>query len=115
MTIVIFDLTISSLFILLTNTDFIFSDFLFLSEIILNCFMSNGALGQTRTGTPQAAKILSPLCLPISPWGFPDFHYSINIYSYFYYKKQHQTEIIDQQSFFYNLEKYSKYHNYDHS
>ena len=28
-----------------------------------------GALGQTRTGTPQAARILSPLCLPISPRG----------------------------------------------
>ena len=28
-----------------------------------------GALGQTRTGTPKWARILSPLCLPISPRG----------------------------------------------
>ena len=28
-----------------------------------------GAFGQTRTGTPQPARILSPLCLPISPRG----------------------------------------------
>ena len=28
-----------------------------------------GALGQTRTGTPKRARILSPLCLPISPRG----------------------------------------------
>ena len=32
-----------------------------------------GALGQTRTGTPQAARILSPLCLPISPRGHLSF------------------------------------------
>ena len=32
-------------------------------------FISNGALGQTRTGTPKRARILSPLCLPISPRG----------------------------------------------
>ena len=31
--------------------------------------LGDGALGQTRTGTPQAARILSPLCLPISPRG----------------------------------------------
>ena len=30
---------------------------------------NNGALGRTRTGTPQAARILSPLCLPIPPRG----------------------------------------------
>ena len=29
----------------------------------------DGALGQTRTGTPKRARILSPLCLPISPRG----------------------------------------------
>ena len=29
----------------------------------------SGALGQTRTGTPKRARILSPLCLPISPRG----------------------------------------------
>ena len=29
----------------------------------------SGALGQTRTGTPKKARILSPLCLPISPRG----------------------------------------------
>ena len=34
-----------------------------------------GALGQTRTGTPKWARILSPLCLPISPRG----HISVNI------------------------------------
>ncbi len=33
----------------------------------------NGALGQTRTGTPKKARILSPLCLPISPRGHIDF------------------------------------------
>ena len=35
-------------------------------EFIHNSF---GALGQTRTGTPKRARILSPLCLPISPRG----------------------------------------------
>ena len=39
MTIVMFDLTKSRLFILLINADFIFWDFLFLSEIILILFM----------------------------------------------------------------------------
>ena len=33
----------------------------------------NGALGQTRTGTPKKARILSPLCLPISPRGHSSF------------------------------------------
>ena len=37
----------------------------FFEDIILNF----GALGQTRTGTPKRARILSPLCLPISPRG----------------------------------------------
>ena len=32
-------------------------------------FHFSGALGQTRTGTPKRARILSPLCLPISPRG----------------------------------------------
>ena len=32
-------------------------------------FHNYGALGQTRTGTPNWARILSPLCLPISPRG----------------------------------------------
>ena len=32
-------------------------------------FIISGALGQTRTGTPKRARILSPLCLPISPRG----------------------------------------------
>ena len=32
-----------------------------------------GALGQTRTGTPKRARILSPLCLPISPRGHSVF------------------------------------------
>ena len=32
-------------------------------------FKNDGALGQTRTGTPKRARILSPLCLPISPRG----------------------------------------------
>ena len=30
---------------------------------------TRGALGRTRTGTPKWARILSPLCLPISPRG----------------------------------------------
>ena len=49
------------------------NDFLFISETINCLFILSGALGQTRTGTPQAARILSPLCLPISPRGHLDF------------------------------------------
>ena len=45
-----------------------FSTFFF-TIVRLFFFFMNGALGQTRTGTPQAARILSPLCLPISPRG----------------------------------------------
>ena len=37
--------------------------------MICSLFILNGALGQTRTGTPKRARILSPLCLPISPRG----------------------------------------------
>ena len=41
----------------------------------------NGALGQTRTGTPKKARILSPLCLPISPRG----HFDLScLYSHFF-------------------------------
>ena len=59
------------LFLNVFNIDFfILRDFKFLSEIICNLFIfSSGALGQTRTGTPKRARILSPLCLPISPRG----------------------------------------------
>ena len=50
--------------------DKIFKDLSFLSEIINILFIFlTGALGQTRTGTPKRARILSPLCLPISPRG----------------------------------------------
>ena len=34
------------------------------SVAFLHLFIANGALGQTRTGTPKRARILSPLCLP---------------------------------------------------
>ena len=43
-------------------------EFEFLSNAIKG-FIIFGALGQTRTGTPKRARILSPLCLPISPRG----------------------------------------------
>ena len=43
-------------------------------------FKNFGALGQTRTGTPIRARILSPLCLPISPRGhFVIFIVIVNI------------------------------------
>ena len=41
----------------------------FYQKLNILCLSSNGALGQTRTGTPKRARILSPLCLPISPRG----------------------------------------------
>ena len=47
---------------------FILDDLEFLSETI-KMLTIIGALGQTRTGTPKRARILSPLCLPISPRG----------------------------------------------
>ena len=51
------------------KTEFlILNDLEFLSEITKGLTIS-GALGQTRTGTPKRARILSPLCLPISPRG----------------------------------------------
>ena len=61
--------------------DFIFKEFLFVSEIIQYFFFItfSGALGQTRTGTPKSARILSPLCLPISPRGHYLFCLYINI------------------------------------
>ena len=37
--------------------------------IKISYHLFSGALGQTRTGTPKRARILSPLCLPISPRG----------------------------------------------
>ena len=55
-----------------TAPDYIYRIFI----LIKNYYWFNhisGALGQTRTGTPQAARILSPLCLPISPRGLLDF------------------------------------------
>ena len=42
--------------------------FFFKNAVNINFFVI-GALGQTRTGTPKRARILSPLCLPISPRG----------------------------------------------
>ena len=48
----------------------IFKEFIVLSNIIFALvYIVIGALGQTRTGTPKRARILSPLCLPISPRG----------------------------------------------
>ena len=49
-------------------THLILDDLEFLSETTKGLTIS-GALGQTRTGTPKRARILSPLCLPISPRG----------------------------------------------
>ena len=40
-----------------------------------------GALGQTRTGTPKRARILSPLCLPISSRGPLINHISQRFYN----------------------------------
>ena len=59
-----------SLFNNLLISFLIFKDLELLSETIIGLFIYLfGALGQTRTGTPKRARILSPLCLPISPRG----------------------------------------------
>jgi hypothetical protein len=54
------DFLISFFFIKFCKKVLILEDLGFLSEITLTLFI-NGALGQTRTGTPQAARILSLL------------------------------------------------------
>ena len=64
--------------LILLNADNIFFfinlDLKLSSEIINGFFIFKiGALGQTRTGTPKRARILSPLCLPISPRGHSVF------------------------------------------
>ena len=52
----------------------------------INCKMyffyyhANGALGQTRTGTPKRARILSPLCLPISPRGLLSISVDLSLF-----------------------------------
>ena len=52
------------------KSDKIFKELFVLSNIICAfVYIFIGALGQTRTGTPKRARILSPLCLPISPRG----------------------------------------------
>ena len=42
---------------------------MFLSDIIFTFSFTLWCPRQTRTGTPKRARILSPLCLPISPRG----------------------------------------------
>ena len=68
-TIIKLHFVIEKILILFSKKDLIFFDNLFLSETIVGLIIFNGALGQTRTGTPKRARILSPLCLPISPRG----------------------------------------------
>ena len=54
-----------------------FCDFFIFIENEMEFIHISGALGQTRTGTPKRARILSPLCLPISPRG--PYSYFINV------------------------------------
>ena len=60
---------------------------------------TSGALGQTRTGTPKRARILSPLCLPISPRGhiLSSFCvlYLTLIYNLFFFKSLHENYATD--------------------
>ena len=65
-----FDLLIKLVLIFFIKDFLIVKDFLLVSEIITGLIIFySGALGQTRTGAPKRARILSPLCLPISSRG----------------------------------------------
>ena len=71
-TIIKLDFDKECVFIFFKTAFLILDDLEFLSETTKGLNIS-GALGQTRTGTPKRARILSPLCLPISPRGLLEF------------------------------------------